>query len=106
MPRRRASGRSTGRPAADCASAQDVIPSADATLTGKGSRYETARADRGRQVSLVATKRSLTEWWALVKKAALAWVDDYAPSMGAALSYYTVFSLAPMLLIVLAVAGL
>ena len=57
-------------------------------------------------MSLVATKRSFTEWWALVKKAALAWVDDYAPSMGAALSYYTVFSLAPMLLIVLAVAGL
>jgi membrane protein len=33
-------------------------------------------------------------------------VDDYAPSMGAALAYYTVFSLAPLLLIVIAVAGL
>ena len=46
------------------------------------------------------------EWWVLVKNAASAWIDDYAPSMGAALSYYTVFSLAPMLLIVIAVAGL
>ena len=46
------------------------------------------------------------EWWVLVKDAASAWIDDYAPSMGAALSYYTVFSLAPMLLIVIAVAGL
>lgn len=46
------------------------------------------------------------EWWALVKRAASAWLDDYAPSMGAALSYYTVFSLAPMLLIVVSVAGL
>lgn len=35
-----------------------------------------------------------------------AWLDDYAPSMGAALSYYTVFSLAPLLVIVLSVAGL
>jgi len=48
----------------------------------------------------------LKEWWALVKGAAAAWIDDYAPSMGAALSYYTVFSLAPMLLIVIGIAGL
>lgn len=34
-----------------------------------------------------------------------AWVDDYAPSMGAAISYYTVFSIAPLLVIVIAVAG-
>jgi len=33
-------------------------------------------------------------------------MDDYAPSMGAALSYYTLFSLAPLLLLVIAVAGL
>jgi len=46
------------------------------------------------------------EWWPLVKKSASAWIDDYAPSMGAALSFYTVFSLAPMLLIVIGVAGL
>src|SRR5438046_6473184 len=37
--------------------------------------------------------------------AAKAWSDDYAPSMGAAISYYTVFSLAPMLVIVIAIAG-
>jgi membrane protein len=42
----------------------------------------------------------------LVKDSANAWVDDRAPSMGAALSYYTVFSIAPLLLIVIAVAGL
>ena len=44
--------------------------------------------------------------WKLVKEAAQAWLDDYAPSMGAALAYYTVFSLAPLLLIVISVAGL
>src|SRR6185437_9619135 len=31
--------------------------------------------------------------------------DDFAPSMGAALAYYTVFSIAPLLVIAIAVAG-
>jgi membrane protein len=46
------------------------------------------------------------DWWPLVRGAAAAWVADYAPSMGAALSYYSVFSLAPLLLIVISIAGL
>ena len=50
--------------------------------------------------------RTARAWWQLIKKAASAWVADYAPSMGAALSYYSVFSLAPLLLIVISVAGL
>jgi membrane protein len=41
----------------------------------------------------------------LFVKAGKAWVDDFAPSMGAAISYYTVFSLAPLLVIVIAMAG-
>jgi membrane protein len=44
--------------------------------------------------------------WTLTRSAVSAWIDDYAPSMGAALSYYTVFSLAPLLFIVISVAGL
>jgi membrane protein len=43
--------------------------------------------------------------WVLIKKTVTAWQDDYAPSMGAALAYYTVFSIAPLLVIVIAVAG-
>ena len=46
-----------------------------------------------------------THLFNLCKKAVLAWMDDFAPSMGAAISYYTVFSLAPLLVIVIAVAG-
>ena len=48
----------------------------------------------------------LADTWKLAKESVSAWIDDYAPSMGAALSYYTVFSLAPLLVIVIAVAGL
>lgn len=51
-------------------------------------------------------QQTISEWWTLIKRAAAAWTDDYAPSMGAALSYYTIFSLAPLLLIVISVAGL
>ena len=42
----------------------------------------------------------------LFKAAAIHWLDDYAQSMGAALAFYTMFSIAPFLLIVTAVAGL
>ena len=41
----------------------------------------------------------------LCRRAVMAWIDDFAPSMGAAIPYYTVFSLAPLLIIVIAVAG-
>ena len=42
----------------------------------------------------------------VLSRAGNAWIDDHAQSMGAALSYYTVFSLAPLLLIAISVAGL
>jgi membrane protein len=44
--------------------------------------------------------------WNLTKQTLQAWLNDYAPSMGAALAYYTLFSLAPLLLIVISVAGM
>src|SRR5579871_3342172 len=44
--------------------------------------------------------------WSLSREAVSAWSADYAPSMGAALSYYTLFSIAPLLLIVISVAGI
>ena len=47
-----------------------------------------------------------TPAWPLLRDAAKAWVDDRAASMGAALAYYTLFSIAPLLLIVIAVAGM
>jgi membrane protein len=36
----------------------------------------------------------------------MAWRDDHARSLGAALSYYTLFSIGPLLLIVISIAGL
>lgn len=42
----------------------------------------------------------------LLKRTASEWIEDNAPSRAASLSYYTVFSLAPLLLIAVAIAGL
>jgi membrane protein len=44
--------------------------------------------------------------WYLIRQTMRSWTADYAPSMGAALAYYTVFSMAPLLLIVIAVSGM
>jgi hypothetical protein len=40
-----------------------------------------------------------------VKQSRVAWVEDRAPTMGTALAFYSAFSLAPLLIIVIAVAG-
>jgi membrane protein len=44
--------------------------------------------------------------WELVKGTVLAFFEDEALSRGAAIAFYTVTSLAPVLLIVVAIAGL
>jgi membrane protein len=42
----------------------------------------------------------------VIKTTTTEWIDDKVPMMGAALAYYTVFSIAPFLVIVISVAGL
>jgi membrane protein len=59
----------------------------------------------GQKAMRLMKKSRLQQAWMLTKDAASAWIEDFAPSMGAALAYYTIFSLAPMLVIVIAVAG-
>ena len=41
----------------------------------------------------------------LLKQTATEWMGDKAPQLGAALAYYTVFSLAPLILVLLAIVG-
>jgi membrane protein len=47
----------------------------------------------------------LQRWASLGTKTVYSWLDDRAPTIGAAIAFYTMFSLAPMLVIVIAVAG-
>ena len=48
---------------------------------------------------------SRTGIWPLIKASISSFKKDYASSMGGALAYYTLFSIAPLLIIVIAVAG-
>jgi membrane protein len=43
--------------------------------------------------------------WELIRRTIIEWNEDDCLTLGAALSYYTVFSLAPILVIVIAVTG-
>jgi membrane protein len=45
-------------------------------------------------------------WWRILREAALAWVAHKASRLGAALAYYSIFSLGPLMLITVAFAGL
>ena len=44
--------------------------------------------------------------WKMLKQTVLAFINDEVLSRGAAIAFYTVTSIAPVLLIVIAVAGL
>jgi membrane protein len=49
---------------------------------------------------------TVREIWRILKSATIGWLDDRCPSMGAAVAYYTAFSLAPLLILVIAIAAL
>lgn len=50
-------------------------------------------------------KRKLVFYWNVTKETFSAYLDHKAPRLGAALAYYTIFSLAPLLILVVAIAG-
>ncbi len=50
-------------------------------------------------------KLNFKKIWEFIVAVFDKWLDDKAPKLGAALSFYTIFSLAPLLIIVISVAG-
>src|SRR5436190_12275199 len=48
----------------------------------------------------------IKDWWTIFKQTCIDFSDNNVPRMCAALSYYTLFSLAPILLIVITVADI
>jgi membrane protein len=59
----------------------------------------------GQRLQQLLRVRSV-EIGALLKQTVNAWIDDNAPRLGASLAFYTLLSLAPLLIIVVAVAAL
>jgi len=53
----------------------------------------------------VSPRSAAASAWHLARQTALEWWRDDAPRLGAALAYYTVFSIAPVLVISVALAG-
>src|SRR5215469_7594561 len=77
------------------------------TREGVDSLPKDPRPHRGILDSLRAMTRALnpTIEWALLREAGSAWMADNAASQGAALAFYTIFSLAPVVIVAIAVAG-
>ncbi len=48
---------------------------------------------------------NLKTWWTVIKETGTSWSDDHAARLAAALAFYTVLSLAPLLVLAVAVAG-
>jgi membrane protein len=71
------------------------------TLTNPFDRPREASAETHR-----ASKSKPAGMVSLFRKTAEEWIEDKCPQLGAALAYYTIFSLAPMVLVLLAVFGL
>jgi membrane protein len=51
-------------------------------------------------------KRKLTLYWGLLKDAFNGFMDDRALKLSASLSYYTIFSLSPMLIVIISISSL
>jgi membrane protein len=84
-------------------------------LVQRTAEMHEAVADSRRQAQIEERLFRTTPWSRLLSNPKLLarllmetydeWSSDKAPRMGAALAYYTIFSLAPLLVIVIAVAG-
>ena len=87
------------------------------SLKRSGIASSPAMGNRRAAAARYAKKRSMTQHSAsqlgflrrtvsLFKQTGTEWLSDKAPQLGAALAYYTVFSLAPLVLVLLALVGI
>jgi membrane protein len=81
-------------------------PLSFSTKTGRGAIPELHDRIETAPEKPAAAKSYQKGVWALLKNTAREWMEDKCPQLGAALAYFTVFSLAPLVLVLLAVFGL
>ena len=76
--------------------------------TFSGRQVQLVGGTRGVVADITMTKRDsfFANAFGLLKQTFSEWLEDKAPQLGAALAYYTVFSLAPLILVLLAIIGL
>ena len=56
--------------------------------------------------AIVRVKTLASDAWQLLKQTYAEWSDDDAAQLAASLAYYTIFSIAPLLIVAIATAGL
>ena len=54
---------------------------------------------------MAAIPRRLRTIWTIIREAVSAWTEDNAPRLSAALAFYTILSIAPLLILITAIAG-
>src|SRR4051794_17158604 len=75
--------------------------------TKPGAKSPEAEAPRREPAPRTARSwMRLSDVWSMLKETAEEWMEDKAPRLGAALAYYSVLSLAPLLIIAISIAGL
>jgi membrane protein len=80
-----------------------VFGSADPSV---GPRHSNAHDIVAGADALIPKRSYQKNIFSLLKNTATEWIADKCPQLGAALAYYTVFSLAPLVLVLLAVFGI
>ena len=87
-----------------------LLPPIVKSMTTTAIDQDDPVARNRRQIALRVKQGGLSAWLYAVaqmaKAAAMAWLDRRAASKGAALTLYVLFSLAPMLMLVVALASL
>src|ERR1700733_637190 len=72
---------------------------------GMSTREPSAIQECGQRLRQFLRPRG-TEIGALLKQTVNAWIDDNVPRLGASLAFYTLLSLAPVLIVVVGIAAL
>ena len=71
----------------------------------RSRRPSPEQCDRSERDPLPASGRGWRWYTDLIRQAGHAWIADRAPTMGAALAFYSAFALAPLLILVIALAS-
>jgi membrane protein len=75
-------------------------------LDSRASRLGAVRESEPEEIIMPGKRPSFfANAFSLLKQTLSEWLEDQAPQLGAALAYYTVFSLAPLVLLLLAIVG-
>jgi hypothetical protein len=74
-------------------------------LSPAGHESQSQKAIQPDETPAAAAPVPDSSWWGLTKSAAMQWVGHKDARLGAALSYYSVFSLGPLIVIAIAIAG-